>query len=251
MRIIFLNTWHASLKKEFFDFVLKHVTDTDIFCFQEIPVSLQTELQKTLNSFSSIFEVGFMFSDVKELGGQSIFFNNNLELVKSKKILLHELKTEDIGFLLKAEFKFSNKIFLLGNVHGTATPGDKTDSEPRLDQSQIIIDSFKDDIQYKIIGGDFNLLRNTKSIQILEDGDYKNLIKNFKIKATRNHIAWDRFKDDKDFVKQYDSDYVFVSPEIKVTSFEVPNVEVSDHLPLILDFSLDSFDQTRDKSARD
>jgi hypothetical protein len=30
----------------------------------------------------------------------------------------------------------------------------------------------------------------------------------------------------------------FVSPEIKVKSFKVPDVEISDHLPMILDFEI-------------
>ena len=33
-------------------------------------------------------------------------------------------------------------------------------------------------------------------------------------------------------------DYVFVSPEVKVIDFSVPNIEISDHLPLILDFEV-------------
>jgi len=36
------------------------------------------------------------------------------------------------------------------------------------------------------------------------------------------------------------SDYVFVSLEVKVKKFEVPNIEISDHLPLILDFEMNN-----------
>ncbi len=35
----------------------------------------------------------------------------------------------------------------------------------------------------------------------------------------------------------YHSDYVFVSPETDVMHFEVPDIEASDHLPLILETS--------------
>jgi len=34
------------------------------------------------------------------------------------------------------------------------------------------------------------------------------------------------------------ADYVLVSQEIKVKDFHVPDVEVSDHLPMVLDFEL-------------
>ncbi|HTK03687.1 MAG TPA: endonuclease/exonuclease/phosphatase family protein [Alphaproteobacteria bacterium] len=237
MRIIFLNCYSGQLKIPLFDFIQKQAANTDIFCFQEVSESLQVELQKLLKNFSHVFEIGFMLSDVNELAGQAIFFNKKVELIKSEKILLHELKTKDIGFLLKAKLKVDNKEFLLGNVHGTAAPGTKVDSELRLNQSQIIIDAFKNENNFKIIGGDFNLLRNTKSIHMFENEGYKNLIKDFNIKATRNKVAWERFKDEPGFVKQYDSDFCFVSKEIKVTNFEVPDVEISDHLPLILDLA--------------
>ena len=38
------------------------------------------------------------------------------------------------------------------------------------------------------------------------------------------------------FGKQHFADYVFVSKDVKVKKFEVPYLEISDHLPLILDF---------------
>jgi len=138
---------------------------------------------------------------------------------------------------LKAKLRIDGKEFWLGNPHGTAYPGDKKDSEIRISQSKTILNSFKEDGP-KIIGGDFNLLRDTRSISILEEVGYRNLISEFNIKSTRNKVAWDRFKNDPNFVKQYDSDFCFVSKEIKVKNFEVPNIEASDHEPLILDFGI-------------
>ena len=76
---------------------------------------------------------------------------------------------------------------------------------------------------------------NTKSIKMIKEAGYKNLIKDFGIKTTRNKLAWDQFPDEE---KQNFADYVFVSPEIKVRKFSVPNLEISDHLPLILDFEI-------------
>ncbi len=67
---------------------------------------------------------------------------------------------------------------------------------------------------------------------------FVNLIKKYKIKTTRNSYAWERFKTRKGFVKQYFADYVFVTKGIKVKSFEVPKVMISDHNPMILEFDL-------------
>jgi endonuclease/exonuclease/phosphatase family metal-dependent hydrolase len=83
----------------------------------------------------------------------------------------------------------------------------------------------------KIIGGDLNLMPDTESVRMFAANGYRDLIAEFKIPTTRNRLVWDKFPDS----KQYYSDYVFVSPEVKVREFSVPNNEISDHLPLIVD----------------
>jgi endonuclease/exonuclease/phosphatase family metal-dependent hydrolase len=46
-------------------------------------------------------------------------------------------------------------------------------------------------------------------------------------------------KDGKPFYgKQPFADYIFITPDIKVKNFEVPDLEISDHLPMILDFDI-------------
>lgn len=238
MRIIFLNTFCGRFEDKLFEFIHRNQLETDIFCFQEVSVSLQNKLITKLEGFNNIFETGGVITDSGELSGQAVYFRDKFEISNTEKILLHELKTNDVGFLLKAEFSTAGGSFMLGNIHGTAYPGTKYDSDIRVNQSNTIIKSFENSLMPKIIGGDFNLLRNTKSIQMIEDIGYKNLIKDFGIVSTRNKITWELFKNSIGFVKQYDSDFVFVSPDLKIKSFEVPNVEVSDHEPLILDFDL-------------
>ena len=89
-----------------------------------------------------------------------------------------------------------------------------------------------------MVGGDFNLMPDTKSINLFENSGYRNLIKEFDIKETRNRFAWDTFKNDPDYVQQHFADYCFVSKDINVKSFEVPDIEVSDYLPLVLEFEV-------------
>lgn len=108
----------------------------------------------------------------------------------------------------------------------------------RLRQSEKIINFFNDKKGLKIIGGDFNLNPDTKSVMMFEKAGYRNLIKEFDIKSTRNKLSWKQFKNQPDFVKQYFADYVFVSSDVKVKDFTVPYNEISDHLPLILDFDI-------------
>jgi endonuclease/exonuclease/phosphatase family metal-dependent hydrolase len=79
----------------------------------------------------------------------------------------------------------------------------------------------------KILCGDFNLKPSTKSLAILEKG-MRNLIKDYRIDSTRT-LIYDK--------PERFADYVLVSPGIKVKSFDVLDDTVSDHSPLVLDFS--------------
>lgn len=82
-----------------------------------------------------------------------------------------------------------------------------------------------------IITGDFNLFPDTKSIEVFK-GRFISLIDKYNIQTTRpkhNELS---------HLKRNVVDFIFISKQIKVKSFEVLDADVSDHLPLILDFSL-------------
>ena len=82
-----------------------------------------------------------------------------------------------------------------------------------------------------IICGDFNLLPDTPSMKIFQR-DFISLIDHFNIKTTRpssNELNGN---------SRNVVDYIFVDKKIKVKSFKVLNKDVSDHLPLVLDFDL-------------
>ena len=79
----------------------------------------------------------------------------------------------------------------------------------------------------KILCGDFNLLPETKSLRILEE-NMVDLVKKFDIHSTRSVS----FK----YETRY-ADYMLVSPDVVVERFNAPHINVSDHLPLVLEFS--------------
>ncbi len=82
----------------------------------------------------------------------------------------------------------------------------------------------------KILCGDFNLNIDTESLAMLEkQGNLRNLIKDHKVSTTRSALY------PKKSIMPF-ADYMFVSPEIGVRSFEVPDEPASDHLPMILEF---------------
>lgn len=63
--------------------------------------------------------------------------------------------------------------------------------------------------------------------------NYRNLIKEFNIEKTRSKLS--PYAGKSNFQKF--ADYIFVSEDVNVTRFEVPDLEISDHLPMILEFS--------------
>ncbi len=74
--------------------------------------------------------------------------------------------------------------------------------------------------------GDFNLLPDTQSIQILEDTGLRNLIKETGVTSTRtsHYTKPEKF-----------ADYAFVSKNLNIKEFKVLPDEVSDHSPLCLE----------------
>jgi hypothetical protein len=118
------------------------------------------------------------------------------------------------------------KKYFVANFYGLWNGVGKFDTEDRLGQSHKIkdfLDARNED--YKIIVGDFNLLSNTKSLGILEDG-MRNLIKEYSVTSTRTS-----------FYKKSErlADYALLSPNLIVKNFEVLADEVSDHSALLLE----------------
>ncbi len=235
MRIIFLNTWQGRSGAPIKKFIKEESGSTDIFCFQEVSPDFFKLLSSWLPQHEPFYEAGKKLAIDGRIYGQVIFTKPYIEVHEKGKIRLYNQLINDIGFLLYQHLSFNGSEMWLGNIHGKTNPGSKRDTESRLKQSRKIIDFFAGKKTSVIFGGDFNLLPDTESIKKIEEAGYKNLIKDFGVKTTRNRLSWEQFRKQPNFVKQHFADYVFTSPEVKVKGFEVPHVEISDHLPLILD----------------
>ena len=228
MKIVFLNTWGGK-EKSLKDFILDQSTDTDIFCFQEsVKVKSKVFCESWLPNYQLFFDKKFI--NKFDQFNQATFVKKGLEVIETKTL---GENNPNVGLGLFTKIKTPKGVISLCNVHGFARPGDKQDTPGRLEQSQIFIDFLKSQNGLKIIGGDFNLDFNTKSVQMFEDNGFKNLIKDFNIKSTRNELSWKKFK-----TKQFFADFLFTSPDLKISNFSVPYNEVSDHLPMLLEFNL-------------
>lgn len=240
------------------NFIYESSQDTDIYCFQEVfktttnktesigfRLNLYEELGKALpnhqgyfvscveNYIAGSFQPDFV--DFNLSWGLAIFINKKLKVLSNGDFFVYGGKNtfnpKDTNTFPKSlqhlTFLKDNKSFVVCNLHGIWLREGKQDSPSRLTQSNQINDFFGKLVGGKILCGDFNLDITTESITILEK-NLRNLIKEYKITTTRNKYfpGTDKF-----------ADYTFVSDDIKVKNFQVPNVEISDHLPMILEFS--------------
>jgi len=233
MRVMFLNCWYGKVEDKFFDFIEGSSEETDVFCFTEVDPVLSSKLEKLLPGFQVVFDTYGMVEVLGYIYGQAIFIKKGLNAKNFEKFYAYRNVVNDAGFVQYFDLEYGGKVIHFMNVHGKARPGTKMDTPARLRQSKKIIEFLKGKKGPTIIGGDFNLNPDIRSVRMFEKSDYKNLIRDFDIKNTRNEVSWKQFNN-----VQHFADYCFVSPEVKVKSFEVPYNEISDHLPLILDFEV-------------
>ena len=233
MKIVFLNCWDATMSENLARFLLKHREDADIFCFQEAEEKFVALAETHLENFTLRSVTTRGFRQERDNYTNNTYIQKNLIETQSQALLVHE---EGCGVGLYSEIEDGDKKLSLINFHGQWQPGTKVDTEVRLKQSRLLLEFLKDKKKPHIVGGDFNLLLDTESVRMFEEAGYRNLIRDFDIKTTRNQISWDMWPD---LPKQLWADFVFVSPDIKVKSFVVPeDDESSDHLPMILEVDL-------------
>jgi len=220
MRIIFLNTWGGKCKEGLSSFLKEQATRTDAFCFQEFWDDMPALSREVLTDF---VEIDFQKQPMHE----AIYVRKNMSISAAVPILKKDALKGSGGYVC---VRHGDNDLYICNVHGWPYPGDKRDDEHRLKQSAEVVASLKEKSGLKIIGGDFNLLPETESVRMFAENDYRNLIEEFNIQTTRNRLAWDKYPS-----KQFFADYVFTSPDVKVRDFSVPALEISDHLPLIVE----------------
>lgn len=246
MKLISLNTWGGRIKEPLDAFVREHSKDTDIFCFQEVHAdgSLEAdleagerpdflaELQGILPDFQSYF------TEQVPGTGLAVFIRNTVEVENISTFLL--LSAEELSHLKMDDgsqyyprivqmLELRNPHLIVCNFHGVHGSHKKETPERTL-QTARLLEVLGKHAGPKILVGDFNLNPDTESIARLE-AQGRNLVKEGGFTTTRSsyytkreHIPF--------------ADYAFVSPDLQVSRFEVLPDEVSDHLPLLLEFSI-------------
>lgn len=257
MQLISLNTWGGLLFKDLAQFIENHKDTTDIFCFQEIfksdlkPSSkydfrpnFYSDLKKILNNFQSFYAPSSKNHNLEGkvefpiYFGLATFVKNKLEVTRNFDEMIFNKRYADVGNAWEtlpkniqiSQIKKDGEFYNIFNFHGQWYPGDKMDTKNRINQSNKILKLLKKAPSKKILCGDFNLMPNTKSMQILEE-EMVNLIREYKISTTRvrkyqTHPPFQKF-----------ADYILVSEDIKVLDFQVLDDDISDHRAMFLEFS--------------
>jgi endonuclease/exonuclease/phosphatase family metal-dependent hydrolase len=240
MKLITLNIWGGHVLEPLLNFISAH-QEIDIFCFQEVycdaPHKISSDDRKVnLDIFGELQNLlpnhkGLFKPVVKNIYGIAMFVKKGIEVLQEGEVVIHE-NPNYLGIgpthsrnLQWIKCRSQNKNRYILNVHGLWNGKGKTDSPERIAQSQKIKSFSGSLVDPLVLCGDFNLRPDTKSIQIIEKG-FKNLIQLYDVKSTRTSL----YEKEEKF-----ADYVFLSPEIEIKSFEVLKDEVSDHAPLFLE----------------
>ena len=256
MKILFLNAWFGTKADALYNFILEHEPTTDVFCFSEISndaleaksdgsvetgvPNLFTGLEGKLGNFNGRFDQSGELQcggSKKNPIGLAVFVRKNIDADMWGSVVVNENAFDDDpdGFeriMQHVRVKRGDGYVWINNMHGLALPGSKLDTPNRIRQSESILAEMEKQEGERILGGDFNLELQTESVLMFEKNGYRNLIREYNIQTTRSDLNRAKYaKED----WQYYADYAFVSSDMKVAKFEVPNVNVSDHLPLIVE----------------
>lgn len=254
MKILTLNTWGGILYEPLIEFLKKQKENIDIFFFQEMlfgekedftpvdkgRINLFMEISKALNDFEPYKYLPgadyFQHEPINFDAGQAVFVRKGTKVSDTGGFHCYDelpQETTEGGKLTGSaqwiDIEVDNKKLTVVNLHGLWQKNTKkVDTPARLVQSQKIKDFLKNKEGEKIICGDFNLIPNGRSIEILEEG-MVNLIKKHKVTGTRSGVytGQERF-----------ADYILISPGVRDIEFQVMQNEVSDHLPLFMEFEI-------------
>ncbi len=266
MKIVSLNCFMGHVFESLLDFLVRESATTDVFCLQEMQsnpkgdlsvlprhgrADILEQIKKRLPGFVCYFAPAQDDFDIEPAYrgqmqlGNATFYRPSLPVSEAGSFFIYNgfntytgaKQWETLGHVAISLSIDGPTPLTIVNVHGNSQPADKLDSPKRLEQSQKIIDFLAERTGEKIVMGDFNLLPDTESVRVFERSGYRNLVAEYKISTTRGSHMRKLFPEYEHgpYGFQEFADYTFVSPGINVSKFEVPDVPISDHLPMILE----------------
>ncbi|MFH0772941.1 MAG: endonuclease/exonuclease/phosphatase family protein [bacterium] len=244
-----------------------HEHKADFVCLQEITRSLEDGVDKAYvskdvvdtttknlpyfffgpNSIMGDFEqknfhgkeiYRFEFGGLMEFGN---YTKSHYKIVKAQNVFVQNSFTystdfskwpdEDYRAVLITDHIVQGKKIRILNYHGVWTRH-KQGNKMSLSANKIINELALKAEGEVIICGDFNLFPDTPSMNVFEK-NFTSLVNVHNIRTTRPST------NELHASKRNVVDYILVSKGIRVKQFEVIESNVSDHLPLVLDFELE------------
>ena len=246
MKLITLNIWGGQVYEPFLKFLEDHSGEVDIFCFQEdldnppeggsrLQPYKRQDIDQDIRKVLSDFD-GWMAPMQEREESPAMYVKKNIVVRKKGEEYVYRWKNAMVGDdastygvnIQYAEIEKGERAYWIGNMHGHWTPNFKGDDEARLEQSRNVVKFLGSIPGPKVLCGDFNMDPSTQSMAILEkEANLRNLVKEYGVSSTRSrfHEKGSKF-----------ADYIMVSPEVRVKDFKVMPDEVSDHLPLLVEF---------------
>lgn len=232
MKLIFLNTLNGQQEAQIIDFLRTNMTDADVFCFQEAYDEMQKLAGEILgDEFTVVTKYALAYKDGEYVEDFALatYVRKGIEIEQSEYVYD---ANRPRGLAIDVTLNFDGKQMHVLNYHGVSQPPDKADTPDRIAQSNMLASHVAKLSGTVLLGGDFNFLPQTKSYEIIRPRFAQELIVDRGVTTTLNHLYWEAGPQ-----KLLHSDYVFADDTVTVTGLEVPDIETSDHLPLIVTIS--------------
>ena len=227
------------LKKEEPDFIsMQEVTTGGFNLYFDKQANLFEILKEKLQMHGVFHGDLVLSSDNKSLFGNAVFskwpiVNRQIvTLCKFRPISLEELSSNKSTVreiidrhLLDTSVEVQGKTLHILSWHGawTAPPHD---TSLTFKQARIVHDYLKNISSPFVLGGDLNAVMSSKTVKLVETVS-SNLMKHASVKMTTNP------KVHKIAPRGFLVDYIFSSFDFKLLSVDVPQITVSDHLPVV------------------
>lgn len=242
IKYIALNIWQGNLLDNAISFVKSE--NPDIISLNEVYNEQSENFKKNFRTFEILkkelkykfYSFAPAFFDLnrnKALQGNAVF---SVFPIISEEVTFYDFPFGNFCLKVKKDnekiprniqhvvLKIKENEINVFNTHGIWGFNGK-DNRRRLKMSNIIVNKIKDK-KNVILSGDFNVLPNTKTIENIERY-LTNVFKN-ELKTSFNM----QYKEKKEFSTSV-VDMIFTSRIIKILDHYCPNVNVSDHLPLV------------------
>lgn len=243
MKILQLNIWGGKLSRQIVDLLRRE--QPDVVCLQEVITIAGgesfffedlEEIQKHTGYEHAYHAPSHTFNLMKRKADWGNAILSRSPFLETADVYTYGEPIPDFDFLKDTDYntgrvlqhaiiETENGPLHILNHHGYHVHSHKNGDDETLRQCGLIADYVKGLEGRIVLCGDFNLLPDSSSIELINSFLVNHVIEN-KVLTTRTPLTH----------KTEACDFIFTSPDIEVKSFQVLDDIVSDHKALTIDF---------------